>query len=1180
MRIKYLKIRNIASIEKADIDFENSLRNSGDISPAPLFLISGDTGAGKSVILDCISMSLYGTTPRVKGVANRANNSFVGSDGNEIRIHDISQYTRLGISSKDDCYSELTFEGNDGRNYISKFSLGIVRTGKFRPITWRLQIDDAEVIEGNKKEEIKKRIIEAVGLSYEQFCRMAMLAQGQFADFLTGAKDERERILEQLTSTQHFSRYGEAIERIYKRSKQKKDELEKLLEAERKHLLSEDEEMAEAEKIIRLEKEINELRNSKGEVDSIISLLSNLELREQECNNTIRQIEILKSKENSNDFKLKVDILHKWDSTATERNLLQKKIETTESLNKTTFSYKNLLAKHSILSLDLEKRSKVLEKKSIEVSDIKNQCIPYEPYKEIYTQISLVNEKFNQRSRLLSELKEKSDDLAKETSLTLSLKNNLAQATIASEDASRLLKNKRENSEALNILREQLNPEEIEKSLNASNARKKDLEFLSKSLVTAKENRNKLLSRSKNCQTLEITTKSLCKEAEEDKKAADNYKKLSDEAAQRYATMHLSVEENFNALRRRLGKEKAHSCPLCGQAKEWHDSDCEFDDTFAKLLSPLEEESRRLSKQYEEAEKKYREKAKEYNESVGMLKTELLSLTRLKTDYNNEIQQLSELLKETHLLHLLKADLNEIEIFPFEKIENSLKIEKEDNLKNIAELSEIKQKCDDFQKEINAILIECKPLEEEAQKAEKNRNEANTKLILNSEKIENLNKEISSLFPKISSTEEEINALLSAYSDSEWRENTEIFLTRLNAQANLYQNLVEKEKKLAEDLSAYSKAFDSLKTIEKDIIAIIAAIPDISIQEDSKNYLLFSKEIEKKEIDQMNTEWRNLLSEMTSDSRNIIKDRETIAIIESKLLEFFNESGFNEETLNSLIKLELSIPAIRSDVNSLLTDISSKEELLRSSRLAIDGLLKKLYEKTATDNRDAFPIKSDLEAKKREFEIQLEEKLRDSGIVKERLQQNIKMKEKVASALKELEQAVNRFAEWDKLNRHFGGSRFRTLVQSYILRPLLRNANIYLSRITDHFTLTCSEQNEQLSILVLDRYNKNKTRSATVLSGGERFMISLALSLALSAMNKPGFNVDILFIDEGFGTLDSGSLNAVIDTLRRLPEIAGKTGRRVGVISHREELAESIDVQIRVNKCGEGRSRVEIVRNE
>ena len=88
-------------------------------------------------------------------------------------------------------------------------------------------------------------------------------------------------------------------------------------------------------------------------------------------------------------------------------------------------------------------------------------------------------------------------------------------------------------------------------------------------------------------------------------------------------------------------------------------------------------------------------------------------------------------------------------------------------------------------------------------------------------------------------------------------------------------------------------------------------------------------------------------------------------------------------------------------------------------------------------------------------------------------------------------------------------------------------------------------------------------------------MISLALSLALSSLNRPDMNVDILFIDEGFGTLDEKSLDSVMSTLERLQEIAGQNGRRVGVISHREELDERIPVQIRVVKKGEGRSRVE-----
>ena len=90
-------------------------------------------------------------------------------------------------------------------------------------------------------------------------------------------------------------------------------------------------------------------------------------------------------------------------------------------------------------------------------------------------------------------------------------------------------------------------------------------------------------------------------------------------------------------------------------------------------------------------------------------------------------------------------------------------------------------------------------------------------------------------------------------------------------------------------------------------------------------------------------------------------------------------------------------------------------------------------------------------------------------------------------------------------------------------------------------------------------------------------MISLALSLALSSLNRPDLNVNILFIDEGFGTLDKESLGAVMYTLDKLQEIAGESNRRVGIISHREELDE-VPVQIHVKKKGEGRSGVEIIK--
>ena len=245
-----------------------------------------------------------------------------------------------------------------------------------------------------------------------------------------------------------------------------------------------------------------------------------------------------------------------------------------------------------------------------------------------------------------------------------------------------------------------------------------------------------------------------------------------------------------------------------------------------------------------------------------------------------------------------------------------------------------------------------------------------------------------------------------------------------------------------------------------------------------------------------------------------------------------------------------------------------------------DVQFKDLMTQLGASSITELPDKEALQTCKAETTAQKEVIIGQEGAIRKSLENNNANIARCDEAKQKLDEATAKHARWELINRYFGGTRFRTLVQTYILRPLLNNANIYLRQITDRYDLTCSEDNAQLSILVHDLYNKGQVRSATILSGGERFMISLALSLALSSLNRQDMNVNILFIDEGFGTLDEKSLESVMGTLEKLQEIAGQSNRRVGIISHREELYERIPTQIQVKRRGEGRSIVEIVNND
>ena len=163
------------------------------------------------------------------------------------------------------------------------------------------------------------------------------------------------------------------------------------------------------------------------------------------------------------------------------------------------------------------------------------------------------------------------------------------------------------------------------------------------------------------------------------------------------------------------------------------------------------------------------------------------------------------------------------------------------------------------------------------------------------------------------------------------------------------------------------------------------------------------------------------------------------------------------------------------------------------------------------------------------------------------------------------------------LNSAFGsasGDKLSKYVQGYTLEILLSVANLHLKEITGRYEMA-RISNESLGIKIIDLDLLSETRSVHSLSGGETFLVSLALSLALSSISSNSMSIESLFIDEGFGALDSSTLKTVMGALERLQN----QGRTIGVISHYSEMLEQIPVKVAVIKQNSGRSKIEIKEN-
>ena len=442
-----------------------------------------------------------------------------------------------------------------------------------------------------------------------------------------------------------------------------------------------------------------------------------------------------------------------------------------------------------------------------------------------------------------------------------------------------------------------------------------------------------------------------------------------------------------------------------------------------------------------------------------------------------------------------------------------------------------------------------------------------------------------------------------------------------------YQDLVSKKNKLDAEIKAakdsYQKgkeAFDkdnSVQMAKQKVIEACRACGIETIDEETPKKLISLKEdtaaklqeletkiaegaakeelikTQRDDLEQLRKKWEQLKRTVQKAQQDISDCKGKIAIAEEvkKNMELVQLKQA-EETFNTNHQQLLDFLGSHADIDmerlialntyssqsigEIQASLETEKNKVLTKKTLQEEAGRKLEEhrKTKPEMKEEDTVEL-LEARIKENEKMLTELSEKKGAINQELKADEENKKQLGHLKEEADKKKAIYQKWSRMNQLIGdssGNKFRKIAQSYVLNSLIHSANHYMKTLTDRYTLKVAPGTFVISLE--DAYQGYVSRAASTISGGESFLVSLSLALALSDIGQQ-LAVDTLFIDEGFGTLSGEPLQNAINTLRSLHT---KSGRHVGIISHVEELQGKIPVQIQVIQEGNlSSSKVQVV---
>lgn len=1160
MILQKLEIHNIASIEDAAIDFE-----AQPLADSEVFLITGKTGAGKSTLLDAICLALYASTPRLENTSMQGE---MRDNEKDIKIKDPVQLMRRNTG---EAFVRLTFIGSNGVHYEAQWSVARARnkvTGKIQNKKWALRNLDTDFTYAKDK-EIREEIALAIGLDFKQFCRTTLLAQGEFTRFLNSKDDEKAEILEKITGVDAYSRIGAKIfEQTVEKKKVWEDSQQKI---EGIQILNDEEIAQKNNQLQQLDEQSQQLKNTLEKEQKKLRWIQQEQDFRQRKEQAKEDLAHVKAIAESDETQQQEQTIALWNHTIKARTKMNEAASCAKTILQQEAQLQSLeqtfrqiqgaqsyeLQQEQTIALSIRNIDDYLAQETPKVHLYENAqtlntlIVSYlKNKKDAENNLQYANQIKKELSTQYQPMLEKSKTMLEECQKTYN------QQVIKVQEAEAEL-------EQLHLPQLRQQQEALKTLLNDIQAAKNLLEFLHEEQnrhVLSQENlvqlQNSIQEKEKQLQVL--------KQESHDTEIQKNTLQLA------YEKQRESINKWAKSIRMKL--QIGDTCPVCQQRIE---ATLPHEDNIDALVIEAE-------KLYKDAEDKYNKTLKDQNALDSDIKA-------LKNSLANE-QKVFAKCCESLAKATQKAQEAAKKIPEGENGEAQTRANLEKVSAQIAE-AEAKEK---EAKKLRALR------DQKLQAYEQQRNE----MLAAQQKVDNAKHNIELFEAQISlqtkdceKAQNDIQTLIGEAGNLSWQNDWHTMLTEFGKEvedgAITYKENTEKQQKLVADLKQFEEGNKNLAAV---LDAIVKLMPTWGTP--SKEPLVL------KRIPKVLTRASELQSQITAALQQISAAKEKEEETQKWLKEFMEKKQemlkkSTEEEQEILLdeNLLLQLDAFQqSDIAEKTEAINRIKQQLVSKQTVWDELEKAYqlhtgeYEALFDEEEDIpeeekMPIEEEMSEEESldtristsiaSLEAQLSELSNQRGGIIRDLEIDRSNKAKVGSLLQESAQKKADFEKWSRLNQLLGdatGNKFRRIAQSYVLASLIHSANGYMRTLSDRYILKVVPGTFVISLE--DAYQGYVSRAASTLSGGESFLVSLSLALALSDIGTQ-LSVDTLFIDEGFGTLSGEPLQHAVNTLRSLHS---KSGRHVGIISHVEELKERIPVQIRVNQEGNNSSStIEIV---